>query len=282
MSRTSRVIPAVGVLDPQNYFPLSQESTMRVTHCFLLASIALGSPVLGSSNVQGAAVNVANLKPIIGGSNNLEGGAYSSTTSNFSTDNVTDGQTATPDNNTGSITEVFANDGYWLGPAKPVSQALPPSFFVLDLGSAFAIDQIVLFNTSNGAPQERGTGDFTVKASNSIATNATPALGNDLSGTIVTLVSSTLLAENNPPTAVVAQSFASADNVNTFRYIRFDALTVAALAGANGAGLNEIRLISIPEPGSISLFILGFFGVAGAKRAAKRRSAAEIVFDQQG
>jgi hypothetical protein len=255
-----------------NFCPLCFRSLiMSFTRCFLLASVTFVLTTLGSNSVQAALVNIANGKPVIGSTNDINGNAYNSTAGDFDLSNVTDGQTASPDNNTGTITETFANDGYWLGP-----NLASTAYFVLDLGAAYRIDQIVLFNTSNGSPQERGTGNFTVKASNSI-TNV-GALGDDLSGTIVTLASGTLAPENNTPTTVVPQSFLSADTATAYRYIRFDALSISALDGANGVGLNEIRLFeAVPEPASLILLLIGCCAVVGARRMTHRRLALSIA-----
>jgi hypothetical protein len=213
-------------------------------------------------------VNVANNAPIIGGGGDGEAGAYNSTTSNFSTDNVTDGQNASPDNNTGTLTEAFADDSYWLGPTFSST-----GYFVIDLGAATNIVQVHLFNTSNGHARDRGTGNFTVKASNSIT--AGPAgTGMDLVSP-VTLVSSTLLPGNHTATAgqqaVLDQLFIPSDTLTAYRYVRFDALSILTPSGStsgNGTGLDEIRLL-VPEPTSAAVVML--FGCAAVSRAAGRR-----------
>jgi hypothetical protein len=260
---TTQAITVIGASDRRNYFPFSQEFVMRITRRFLLAVIAIVLSVSGSNAAQGALINAANGKSIIGGTGDIGGGAYN-VPSTFSADNITDGQNATPDNDTGTITEPGQDGSYWLG-----TQGESTGYLVIDLGTTFTIDQIVLFNTSNWGFQDSGTGNFTVKASNSITNLG--ALGDDLSGTIVTLASGTLSAQS--PVTLVPQSFASADNVNAYRYIRFDALSIAVNGTPQRVGLNELRLLGtefVPEPTSTSLMIIGIFGVIAARRRSKQ------------
>lgn len=233
-----------------------------------LIVLALGGLVgiLVSSTAHAAPVNVANQAPIIGGTNDINGQPYNATVTsggvdNFITSNVTDGANATPENDTGGITETFADNSYWLGP-----NSASTAYFVIDLGRPYLIDHMDLFNTSNGSPEDRGTGNFSVKASNTLTSAG--ALGMDLSGTILTLATGTLSPEPSSPTSVVDQGpFASSDTSNYYQYIRFDALSMAAGA-PNGVGLNEIRIFAVPEPSSMSLLALG--ALVTCSRRARR------------
>jgi hypothetical protein len=236
-----------------------------------LIVLTCGATMLCVGSRLDAIVNVANSAPIIGGTNNLEGGAFNSTTSNFSVDNVTDGQNASPNNDTGTITEAFADDSYWLGPQK-VGSSIPTTYFVIDLGTPSFITQFDLFNTSNGHARDRGTGQFTIKGSNSV-TNV-GALGMDLSGTITTLVSGTLLVGNHTATPgqqlIVDQVFLPS-SFGYFRYLRFDALTALSPDGSNnGAGLAEMRVYA-PEPVGASGMLA--IGLAGMSRMPRCRGA---------
>jgi hypothetical protein len=94
------------------------------------------------------------------------------------------------DNQTGSITETEqnANDvngGYWLQSVAPGANTV--SWFTIDLGSAFNIDFIELFNTHNAQYFDRGTGDFRILASNSVNSGT-----GDFDGTGVQVIASTL------------------------------------------------------------------------------------------
>jgi hypothetical protein len=224
--------------------------------------------VASASSVQAVVVNIANGAPIIGGTNDLNGQPYNYANpfDDFITSNVTDGANTSPNNNTGTVTEDFADDSYWLGPGG----ANTPAYFVLDLGASARIASIDLFNTSNGSARERGTAGFTIKASNTI-TNV-GAFGDDLSGTIVTLVSGTLAPGNHSASpgqeAITAQPFLSSDTLTAYRYIRFDAITSGGAAGNNGSGLNEIRIFEVPEPTSLSLLAMGSLAILRRKRHA--------------
>jgi hypothetical protein len=207
-----------------------------------------------------AAINIANGAPIIGGSGDYSGFPFNSGSSQFPSSAVTDGYLATPDNDTGSITEVYGA-GYWLG-----HNLQNTGYFVLDLGSPYSIGQIELFNTRNGSYGDRGTGSFTISASNSIAPGP-PSTGMDLVSP-VQIVSGTLSV---PPTQILIGDSFTASNPGPFQYLRFDALSIGANPfpfGLNGVGLNEIRvfqapLTAVPEPtalvigGAIGAICLG-------------------------
>src|SRR5438045_6771342 len=94
------------------------------------------------------------------------------------------------DHQTGSINEPAQDGSYWLnsdnGPAN--------AFVVIDLGALYHMVFFDLFNTHNANYGDRGTGNFTIEASNSIGSGPIGAVGSDLSGGIVTLLSGTLTA----------------------------------------------------------------------------------------
>ena len=163
------------------------------------------------------------------------------------------------DHQTGTITEPAQDGSYWLnsdnGPAN--------AYIVIDLGAGFQLASFDLFNTHNANFGDRGTGGFSIEASNSVAPGVGP--GMDLSGTIVTLVTGTLLPENPTPLngPLVAQTFLSGSSA-TFRYIRFSPHTVSSFntpcCGTNVYGLNELRAFDapVPEPATMALFGVGF------------------------
>ena len=175
------------------------------------------------------------------------------------------------DHQTGTISEPTQNGSYWLnsdnGPAN--------AYIVIDLGAAFHLGSFDLFNTHNANFNDRGTGAFSIEASNSIS----PGLfgsGSDLSGLTVTLVSGTLLAASTDPLA--QQTFLASDP-GSYRYIRFSGHSVATSStpccGANTYGLNELRAFdapgsAVPEPATMILLGggLAVFGLLRKKRAA--------------
>lgn len=123
-----------------------------------LAAIIVSISVLNHTSA--AATNVANGAAVIGGNSDYPSGNFN-TGGPFPTQNVTDGQNASPDNDTGTITEPGQDGSYWLGRDNQSS-----GYFVLDLGKPYLIGQIVLFNTRNGPKDDRGTGNFAISASN--------------------------------------------------------------------------------------------------------------------
>ena len=175
------------------------------------------------------------------------------------------------DHQTGTIVEATQDGSYWLnadnGPAN--------AYIVVDLGSAIHLGSFDLFNTHNAIYGDRGTGAFSIEASNSIGPGV--GSGSDLSGTIVTLVTGTLLA--SPVSGPLPdQTFLSIDP-GSYRYIRFSPHTVASpgtpCCGANNYGLNELRAFdapvgAVPEPATLA-FLGGGLVVLGLLR--KRRIA---------
>ena len=164
------------------------------------------------------------------------------------------------DHQTGSITEPAQDGSYWLNSDDGPSNA----YVVIDLGVSFHLGSFDLFNTHNANFGDRGTGGFSIEASNSIAPGT--GSGSDLSGTIVTLVSGTLLAANPSAGPLVAQTFLSSDS-GSYRYIRFSPHTVASFnapcCGANVYGLNELRAFDapasgVPEPATMAFLCSGF------------------------
>jgi hypothetical protein len=159
---------------------------------------------------------------------------------------------------TGTINEPAQDGSYWLnsdnGPAN--------AYIVIDLGAAFHLGSFNLFNTHNATFNDRGTGAFSIEASNSIGPGI--GTGSDLSGSIVTLVSGTLLSANISSDPLVAQTFLSSDP-GSYRYIRFSPHSVAAsgtpCCGTNVYGLNELRAFDVPATGIPEPATVAFLGI---------------------
>ncbi len=182
------------------------------------------------------------------------------------------------DQQTGTIAgETFNNGDYWLNPNNGPAGA----YITIDLGAAYNLTAFELFNTSNGHLGDRGTGAFSIVASNAIIADG--ANGFTLDGPTATLLSGVLVAQA-PSVARVMQSF-GASHAGDFRYIQFRphaAATATAICCGitSNYGLNELRVFgdpasagAIPEPTTWALMILGFASVGGALRR-QRRSAA--------
>jgi hypothetical protein len=162
------------------------------------------------------------------------------------------------DQQTGTVTENFGV-GYWLNPDNgPVN-----AYITVDLGAVYNLSSVTLFNTNNGPYGDRGTGNFQIFGSNTVAGGAL------VGGT--SLLSATLNAGANGNPA--AQSFTLG---GSYRYISFNPTSVSVsgtpCCGANVYGLDELQVFgaAVPEPAALSLMILGF-GLVGF--AARRRVA---------
>jgi len=231
-----------------------------------LPQIVCTAALLGLGSVAQAQVNIATGAPVVAGSVAADypnGGI--NTGGIFSTANVTDGQNASPDNDTGGITEPSQDGSFWLGP-----DGSQTAFFVIDLGTAQGIGSFQLFNTRNGAFNDRGTGLFEIRASNDL---------NDLNAptSTATLLASGSLTEQTyvggspAATPIVPDTFSSS-SATPFQFVRFDALSIGAAADKGfpdaGVGLNEIRVIAVPEPGSAGLLCVGALGLLARRRRA--------------
>ncbi|CAM3067380.1 PEPxxWA-CTERM sorting domain-containing protein [Sphingomonas antarctica] len=181
----------------------------------------------------------------------------------FSADNIFDQQT-------GAIDENAQDGSYWLNPDNGnVNAAIS-----IDLGSKYRLSSFDLFNTHNAQYNDRGTGNFSIVASNSASFT-----------TFTTIASGTLNPEQQG-TPLSAQTFTSL-NTGAYRYLQFRPTSVATApdgvhqspcCGTNPAehvfGLNELRVSgvgAVPEPANWALMI-GGFGLIGA--ASRRRRLA--------
>jgi formylglycine-generating enzyme required for sulfatase activity len=124
------------------------------------------------------------------------------------------------------------------------------------LGGQYKLGGFDLFNASNGNYGDRGTGSFTLLASNSVVQDGNN--GMNLAGTIITVASGQLAAAA-PSVERIAQHFAST-NEAPVRYLQFRPQSVAAISpiGPSSYGLNELRVFGAavpetppPSPGTV-------------------------------
>ena len=173
-------------------------------------------------------------------------------------------------NRPGGVTESFGA-GYWLNPDNGPANA----FITVDLGAVTDLSGVELYNTHNGGHNDRGTGDFTIMGSNSVADLGG---GNYALVGATTLVSGTLTATNDSQTTVPGQSFAAS---GAYRYISFNPTSVAVsgspCCGANNYGLDELQVFgsAVPEPAAWALMLFGLGGFGVSLRA--RRAAAALT-----
>ncbi len=170
--------------------------------------------------------NVALGRPIIDGSGSWSGGvvgegaAYNG--GQFPGIKVTDGIKTEPDN--GAI-------GYWLGREQTLDE-----YFTLDLGDAYDIDRIDLYNTHNRQYNDRGTDEFVIFGALEVdASNQLIAPFPVLSGNL-----SDVSFEPDIP----VDSYGPGDGLAaaTARYLQFQALS--SIYGNGNVGLNEIEVYS--------------------------------------
>ncbi len=175
------------------------------------------------------------------------------------------------DQQTGPVVDTFTAT-YWINPDGGPGNA----YIVIDLGAAYHLSSLDLFNTHNSTYGDRGTGDFTIEAGNSVVNLG--AAGFDLTGSTTVILNGTLVAApvSDP---ISAQSFTLSDP-GTYRYIKFEPHTVASAnapcCGANNYGLNELRAFeepintgdSVPEPAPMALIASGLAAVALLRRRA--------------
>ncbi len=173
------------------------------------------------------------------------------------------------DHQTGTITEPFAH-GYWLN-----TEGLANPYITISLGGSYQLTQFELYNTANGTYGDRGTGDFTIVAGNSITSDGSN--GYTLSGPTTVVASGTLAAATTAQavSGIPGQDFASSDTTDTFKYIQFLPTSVATennpCCGPDNYGLNELKVFTTPEPAS--LVVWGMV-IAGGLVAARRRRKA--------
>jgi hypothetical protein len=169
------------------------------------------------------------------------------------------------DQQTGTVTDNFGD--YWLSPTNADASN---TFITIDLGAAYPVDLLVLFNTHHSFNYNRGTGNFRVVASNSVVD-----LGGSnfaLSGTTSVLVQGTLGAVwgDNPP----AVTFDVTDPT-PYRFLSFQPLTVASAIAPptpTSFGMNEMRVVvsAVPEASTSAMMLAGV-AVVGWLVARRRR-----------
>lgn len=189
---------------------------------------------------------------VIGSSGNYND---SSLTGQFGAANILDTQTGpTQDTRTGG------SSNYWI-------EGGSSGYVTIDLGAAYVINSIDLFNTHNYIYNNFSTNAFSVSAGNSLAAGPnSPEIG---SGSNV-IASGNLTQSSSSSQYIVPDSFSSIDQANLYRYIQFNALSY--FSGDIGIGLNELRVFvssaptssaSVNEPASVTMIGLPLLMVIG-------------------
>ena len=185
-----------------------------------LAAVAASTYLLATAS-PAMAQNVALGKPVINGNGAWNGGPFNGGT--FPTSHVTDGNT---------IESTDAAISYWLGLEGVVN-----SYFNLDLGNVYHIDQVNLANTHNRQFNDRGTAEFALFGATAIDG------GNQLVSPFLLLSSS--LAPVTGASPIVPQQFTSSNGLipANARYLRFETFT--STYGNGNVGLNEIEVFDL-------------------------------------
>jgi hypothetical protein len=151
----------------------------------------------------------------------------------------------------GSIADNYGAPGnYWL--AKGVNDSMPgtlPAWLRFDLSSVYDISSVSVLNTLNQQYVDSGTKDFNIQLSLDGTNYSSPVFSGRLDW------------QNDTFQNFYFPSILSA------RYVQFN-LTSAYVnvRDAQRVGLNEVKIIAVPEPSSLSLMVLG-----GVVMALKRR-----------
>jgi F5/8 type C domain/PEP-CTERM motif len=134
---------------------------------------------------------------------------------------------------------------YWLAKGIYDTRAgTLPAWLKFDLGQEYTISSVSLFNTKNYMYNDRGAKDFNFLTSSDGVNYLTPFL----SGTLDWQATS-------------FQTFDFSSFVTT-RYLQIQ--FTSAYGQFGGVGLNEVKIMAVPEPSSLSLLALG--GVVALRR----------------
>ena len=126
-----------------------------------------------------------------------------------------------------------------------------PAWLIFDLQSDYTLQSVSLFNTMNYPHQDTGTKEFNIQISSDGVNYSTP------------LITGQLEWQNQ-----TYQDF-SFDNLVSARYVQINLISayVSTFNGLyNRVGLNEVKIMAVPEPTSLSLLALGGLALALNKR----------------
>jgi hypothetical protein len=206
--------------------------TLRPWCCVALVGLTAGV-FLGLASNSWSQVNVSLNKPVINGSGSWNGDVVGVGApfdgGTFPASLTVDGNTTEPDN--GAVS-------YWLG-----RQGTAPEFFTLDLGQAFHIDEVRLFNTHNRQFNDRRSDEFVLYAGN------TKDAMNQITDEIPILSANLSNVDGQNTNPIIPDIFTPANGLLSgvlARYVRFEAINVPV--GESSVGLNEIQIIDFDPP----------------------------------
>jgi len=173
--------------------------------------------------------------------------------------------------------EGFFSGSYFLTGDGQSQATVSNPYITIDLGRLFSLSSFTLFNSNNGNSNDRGTGGFTLRGSNSLLADG--ANGFTLGDGAVMLASGTL-APNVAGAPPLAQSFGAATSAGV-RYLQFvpTSVGVANPFNAQAYGLNELKVFgtevttAVPEPATWAMILVGFATIGLGMR---RRQAQDL------
>jgi len=147
------------------------------------------------------------------------------------------------------IDNIWFDDMYpWLAKGVKDAQAgTLPAWLKFDFGQEYKISSVSLLNTKNWISNDRGAKDFNILVSSDGVNYTT------------TILSGTLAWQKTSFQVFDFSSFV------TTRYMQLEFTSAYGLY-YEGVGLNEARIMAVPEPSSLSLLALGGVLVALGRR----------------
>ena len=130
------------------------------------------------------------------------------------------------------------------------NQGFFPTLLIFDLQASYSLSGVSLFNTKNAPYNDTGSKDFSIEVS-SDGTNYSSSL-----------ISGTLTWQN---TSFQDYQFT---NLTSARYVRIQLNSAVSESPTSRVGLQEVKIMAVPEPSVLSLLAVGLGVVLRRRRRA--------------